>query len=70
MPAIVVRAISHLCDLLHVTPLSYGHYELLKFDNLPAKNDLVEDDLHALLKREPSPLGPRILELDPTLKQA
>ena len=35
VPGIVVRLLSHLLDLLHLTPLSYGHYELMRNDNLP-----------------------------------
>ncbi len=37
IPGVIVRAFSHLFDLLHITPLSFGHYELMKFDNLPNK---------------------------------
>ncbi len=47
----LARLISHLCDLLKVTPYSFGHYELLKFDNVPR-----HDDLTAILNREPLPL--------------
>lgn len=42
VPAWLARAISHLMDLLHLTPYSFGHYELLKFDNVPATNRLSE----------------------------
>jgi len=48
VPALVARLASHLFDLLHVTPLSFGHYELLKFDNLPGANRI-----HELLTRPP-----------------
>lgn len=40
--SLLVRGASHLCDLLHITPLSFGHYELLKFDNRPTVNRLTE----------------------------
>lgn len=38
VPSTIARLISHICDLLHVTPFSFGHYELLKFDNVPKEN--------------------------------
>lgn len=42
LPNLIARTVSHFCDLLHCTPFSYGHYELLKFDNYPAINRLPE----------------------------
>jgi uncharacterized protein YbjT (DUF2867 family) len=36
VPAILVRLVAHVCDLLHLTPLSWGHVELMRRDNLPA----------------------------------
>ena len=42
VPALVARLVSHICDLLHCTPFSFGHYELLKFDNVPKPNRLQE----------------------------
>jgi len=42
VPAILCRALSHICDALHLTPLSFGHYELLKNDNIPQRNRLTE----------------------------
>lgn len=38
IPYWIARATSHLFDLLHLTPYSFGHYELLKFDNCPTIN--------------------------------
>jgi NADH dehydrogenase len=35
VPAWIARLTSHVLDLLHLTPYSFGHYELLKFDNAP-----------------------------------
>lgn len=35
IPAWMARLTSHFLDLLHLTPYSFGHYELLKFDNYP-----------------------------------
>lgn len=42
IPALVSRLLSHACDALHLTPFSFGHYELLKNDNLPTHNCLAE----------------------------
>ncbi len=42
VPSLLARALSHVCDLLHVTPFSFGHYELLKFDNVAHPNRLLE----------------------------
>ena len=52
IPSWVARVSSHLFDLLHLTPFSFGHYELLKFDNCPASNDLPR-----LLGRAALPVG-------------
>ena len=35
IPAWLVRAITHVLDIFHLTPLSFGHYELMLRDNLP-----------------------------------
>lgn len=35
MPAFLIRMVCHVFDLLHITPLSFGHYELMQNDNLP-----------------------------------
>ena len=43
---------AHACDLLHVTPFSYGHWELLQRDNCPRDNRLP-----ALLGRAPRTVG-------------
>jgi NADH dehydrogenase len=52
LPALVARLGSHLCDLLHVTPFSFGHWELLQRDNCPQLNRLPE-----LLGRMPRAVG-------------
>lgn len=52
LPDALVRAGSHLCDLLHVTPFSFGHWELLQRDNRPARADLAR-----LLGRPPRRIG-------------
>lgn len=55
VPAWLARAASHACDLLHVTPFSFGHWELLQRDNRPQPNRLAE-----LLGREPRVVGVRV----------
>jgi uncharacterized protein YbjT (DUF2867 family) len=40
VPALIVRAVAHLFDLLHLTPLSWGHVELMRRDNRPVINAL------------------------------
>ena len=52
LPGWFARLAAHACDVLHVTPFSFGHWELLRRDNRPAR-----DDLTALLGRAPRPVG-------------
>jgi uncharacterized protein YbjT (DUF2867 family) len=57
LPAWLVRCCAHLLDGLHLTPLSWGHVELLRRDNRPH-----DADRHALrywLGRAPRALGAR-----------
>ncbi len=42
VPAIIARIVSHAFDVLHITPYSFGHYELLKQNNYPEHNRLYE----------------------------
>ncbi|MDJ0758463.1 MAG: NAD(P)H-binding protein [Woeseiaceae bacterium] len=48
LPGILARAGAHLFDVLHFSPFSFGHWELLRRDNAPTRNRLPE-----LLGREP-----------------
>ncbi len=48
LPGLLARLGAHICDLLHVTPFSFGHWELLQRDNMPKDNRLPE-----LLGRQP-----------------
>jgi uncharacterized protein YbjT (DUF2867 family) len=48
VPAALARVASHLCDVAHWSPFSFGHLELLRRDNVPR-----QDDLTALLGRAP-----------------
>jgi uncharacterized protein YbjT (DUF2867 family) len=52
VPAPLARLGSHICDLLHFSPYSYGHLELMRRDNMPRSNALA-----ALLGRAPAPVG-------------
>lgn len=52
VPDLLARLASHVCDLFHATPFSYGHWELLQRDNLPRENRLP-----ALLGRAPRTIG-------------
>ena len=60
VPAWIARIVSHLCDLAHFSPFSFGHLELLRRDNVPAPNLLP-----LLLGRAPTPAGN---ELPPSRK--
>jgi NADH dehydrogenase len=52
LPGPLARLLSHLCDLLHFTPFSYGHWELLRHDNCPVHNHMP-----GLLGRPPRRIG-------------
>jgi len=52
VPAWLARLCSHVCDLLHFSPFSYGHLELMRRDNCPRANALP-----ALLGRPPAAIS-------------
>ena len=52
VPAWLARLASHAFDLVHFSPLSYGHIELMRRDNVPHPNRLP-----LLLGREPARVG-------------
>ncbi len=52
VPAWLARVASHLCDLAHFSPFSFGHLELMRRDNAPRHNLLP-----ALLGRAPTLVG-------------
>jgi len=52
LPPLLARLASHICDLLHFSPFSFGHLELLRRDNAPRVNLLPY-----LIKREPKAIG-------------
>ncbi len=56
VPAIVVRLAAHLFDALHITPLSWGHVELMRRDNCPRT---ALSKLSALLGRIPKTIDRR-----------
>ena len=65
IPGGLARLGSHACDLLHLTPYSFGHWELLRRDNVPAVNALPD-----LLGRAPRPIGPAAGAAAPAAPQA
>jgi NADH dehydrogenase len=52
VPDWLCRMVAHACDLVHFSPFSFGHWELLQHDNLPQPNRLPE-----LLGRAPRAFG-------------
>ena len=42
VPHWLARTGSHVCDLLHITPYSFGHLQLMQHDNVPRVNRLPE----------------------------
>ena len=55
VPAWLARIVSHLCDAAHFSPFSFGHFELLRRDNVP--NVLFPNRLRELLGRPPRRIG-------------
>lgn len=55
LPNWMARVGSHVCDVLHFSPFSYGHWILLQRDNIPRPNRLPE-----LLGREPHAIGSKM----------
>ncbi len=51
VPGWLARLAAHLCDQVHFSPFSFGHWELLCSDNVPTVNRLPE-----LLGRAPEPV--------------
>lgn len=51
-PNWMTRVGAHVCDVLHFSPFSYGHWILLQRNNLPVPNRLPE-----LLGRMPTPIA-------------
>ncbi len=49
VPGLLARLGAHVCDLFRFTPFSFGHWELLRKDNVPRANRLPE-----LLGRPPT----------------
>jgi NADH dehydrogenase len=60
VPAPLARLGAHVCDLLHFSPYSYGHLELMRRDNAPRVNALP-----ALIGRAPTPVGRDVPDLRP-----
>ena len=64
LPNWMARVGSHVCDVLHFSPFSYGHWILLQRDNIPRPNRLPE-----LLGREPHAIGSNMAP-EPALARA
>jgi uncharacterized protein YbjT (DUF2867 family) len=45
VPSWCVRIVAHVCDLLHATPLSWGHVQLMRRDNVPLARRLDDVDV-------------------------
>jgi len=58
VPRFVARFVAHVCDLMHFSPFSFGHLELLRRDNVPRANLLA-----ALIGRAPAPVGADLASL-------
>ena len=56
IPGLLARLGAHFCDLVHFSPFSFGHWELLRRDNVPKNNRLGE-----LLGRRPVSVVSRAL---------
>ncbi len=52
VPGLIGRIVSHALDLLHLTPYSFGHHELMTRDNVPTLNRVPKLVLsyHAILE--------------------
>lgn len=55
VPAWMVRVTAHLLDIFHLTPLSWGHVELMRRDNVPSAHDALA--LRAWIGRAPLSVG-------------
>lgn len=42
VPGLLARIFAHVCDVLHFSPFSFGHWELLCHNNVPEPNRLPE----------------------------
>ncbi len=58
IPRFAARIAAHVCDLVHFSPFSFGHLELLRRDNVPRVNLLP-----ALIGRAPTPVGADLTNL-------
>lgn len=59
IPTFLARAVAHACDVAHFSPFSFGHFELLRHDNVPRPNRLP-----ALLGAPPRYIGRRPFSAD------
>ena len=59
IPGVLARLGAHICDVFHITPFSFGHWELLQRNNVPKDNRLPE-----LLHRPPTSVVSRNFDDD------
>ncbi len=55
LPRWIGRLLAHVCDVLHLSPYSYGHFELLQKDNLPQPNQFFD-----IVGRSPASVSCRV----------
>lgn len=66
LPAWLARVASHACDLLHFSPFSFGHLELMRRDNAPRVNLLpwlLERPLAVVVDDRPKVVEPPAIAL-------
>ena len=64
IPNVIARLFAKIFDMLHLTPYSVGHHELLEFDNIPHQNSLAK-----ILGRKPTEVGKNPNEFPILLKR-
>ena len=52
VPSVIAKYFANVFDLLHLTPYSIGHHELLENDNYPQQNSICK-----ILNRNPRSVG-------------
>jgi NADH dehydrogenase len=67
VPAWLVRCFAHAFDALHVTPLSWGHQELMRRDNVPCAADVYA--LRRWLGRAPMEIARSPISADVIMEQ-
>ena len=64
IPQVITKFFARIFDVLHLTPYSNGHHELLQNDNAPINNHVMK-----ILGRKPKEIGnPPFIQADDTVK--